>query len=291
MAEAQTNDSNTVRFFCHQCKDSIYPDLPDYTCPQCESGFIEEITDDHENAASNDEPANHFAQLWERTFLDSFRQNSGINNSSGFSGAMSQNRVRIIPRPVGDAGAQSGGLSLYGQESAGVEFLINHLLQTLTTGGMFPGGGAEGGFPLPLNMIHLHGNPADYAWGADGLDSIVTQLLNQLEGSGPPPASKDQITSLPVVTITEADVLRTLQCSVCMEDYDKGEEVRALPCKHLYHAECIIPWLERHGSCPVCRKDLNGKDTSAQDDDVTSDDVSDRDVRTANGFEDPDECD
>lgn len=28
------------------------------------------------------------------------------------------------------------------------------------------------------------GNPADYAWGREGLDSIVTQLLNQMDNAG-----------------------------------------------------------------------------------------------------------
>lgn len=28
-------------------------------------------------------------------------------------------------------------------------------------------------------MLRLHGNPADYAWGAEGLDSIITQVREQ----------------------------------------------------------------------------------------------------------------
>lgn len=34
------------------------------------------------------------------------------------------------------------------------------------------------------NQMFIVGNPADYAWGREGLDTIVTQLLNQMDGTG-----------------------------------------------------------------------------------------------------------
>ncbi|CAG07728.1 unnamed protein product [Tetraodon nigroviridis] len=43
MAEASQRSG---RFFCHRCSTEISPRLPDYTCPICESGFIEELSEE-----------------------------------------------------------------------------------------------------------------------------------------------------------------------------------------------------------------------------------------------------
>ncbi|KFY81549.1 hypothetical protein V500_11302 [Pseudogymnoascus sp. VKM F-4518 (FW-2643)] len=48
-----------------------------------------------------------------------------------------------------------------------------------------------------------------------------------------------------------------LGCSICTEDFTKGENVRVLPCNHQYHPACIDPWLLNvSGTCPLCRVDL-----------------------------------
>ncbi|XP_010218884.1 PREDICTED: E3 ubiquitin-protein ligase RNF115 [Tinamus guttatus] len=91
----------------------------------------------------------------------------------------------------------------------------------------------------------LHSNPGDYAWGQSGLDAIVTQLLGQLENTGPPPADKEKISSLPTVTVTQEQVDTGLECPVCKEDYAVAEQVRQLPCNHFFHSSCILPCLEQ----------------------------------------------
>lgn len=37
---------------------------------------------------------------------------------------------------------------------------------------------------------------------------------------------------------------------------------RQLPCQHIYHENCIRPWLELHGTCPICRQNLGGNGES-----------------------------
>jgi hypothetical protein len=47
----------------------------------------------------------------------------------------------------------------------------------------------------------------------------------------------------------------TVTCSICLEDLNQSssEPSRALACMHVFHANCVNPWLENHNTCPTCR--------------------------------------
>lgn len=43
------------------------------------------------------------------------------------------------------------------------------------------------------------------------------------------------------------------RCAVCLEDFEPKEEVMLTPCKHVFHEDCVVPWVTGKGQCPVCR--------------------------------------
>lgn len=105
------------------------------------------------------------------------------------------------------------------------------------------------------------GSLGDYFIGP-GLDMLLQHLAeNDPNRYGTPPAQKAAVEALPTVAIKE-----TLQCSVCLDDFEVSAEAKEMPCKHKFHSNCILPWLDLHSSCPVCRFQLPS-DESKRDSD------------------------
>ena len=80
-------------------------------------------------------------------------------------------------------------------------------------------------------------------------------------------------------------------CSICICEFEEGEELRLLPaCGHMFHTECILPWLtEKRNACPLCQKKVkvinDADDTEDENEDgaESENENSDRnDVENAN---------
>ena len=65
-------------------------------------------------------------------------------------------------------------------------------------------------------------------------------------------------------TRTVNKVKKENMCAICTEQYRRGDKVFFLGCKHHYHTQCILPWLQRNNACPTCRYDLNKNMPAAQ---------------------------
>ncbi|RWR82240.1 E3 ubiquitin ligase BIG BROTHER-related-like protein isoform X1 [Cinnamomum micranthum f. kanehirae] len=47
------------------------------------------------------------------------------------------------------------------------------------------------------------------------------------------------------------------ECVICQGDYEEGEALVVLPCKHQYHADCINKWLQLSKVCPICSEEVS----------------------------------
>ncbi|XP_076300659.1 E3 ubiquitin-protein ligase Iruka isoform X2 [Lasioglossum baleicum] len=274
MAEAVVDGTPTSRFFCHKCSVEIEDLLPDYTCPRCASGFIEELqSGNNENCTNmdlvNDEISDQEYQLlnnvnWiERDVVELLRV-SDRGQTSSVSSSVSNNLRRFnylnylnnLNRHSQSRGTQDDPMSL--------QIFLQDFLGALSEASL--------GYHVTQDNqppVLVYANPQDYIWGQANFDAVVTHVLNQLDGTaGPPPLPKKQIEQIPTTAVTQSDVDSKMQCSVCWEDFKLSEPVKQLPCQHLYHAPCILPWLELHGTCPICRQNLGDQTTMEANQDI-----------------------
>lgn len=136
---------------------------------------------------------------------------------------------------------------------------LNHLMANVLSSISTQGGGHIQIHGLNNNP-GLFGNRGDYAGNAH-LEEFLNRLLQSADAGNTRarPTSKKTLENLDRVAIEAApgeSGKGAEDCAVCKENFNIGAEAVCLPCKHYYHASCIMPWLEAHNSCPVCRAEL-----------------------------------
>lgn len=73
----------------------------------------------------------------------------------------------------------------------------------------------------------------------------------------PPAMTPAQLQEIPMAIINKELADSLIQCAVCFHEFKLNEDdVRQLPCNHMYHDKCIFPWLQTNPSCPTCREPL-----------------------------------
>ena len=73
------------------------------------------------------------------------------------------------------------------------------------------------------------------------------------------PATPLDLRSLPTVKYRAALQARggEAACSICMQEYEEGEVLRLLYCRHFFHRGCVDVWLLRNATCPNCRASVD----------------------------------
>ncbi|KAF2311876.1 hypothetical protein GH714_027087 [Hevea brasiliensis] len=227
--------STTSSYWCYRCTRFITvlvsAENNDVTCPHCDGGFIEEI----ENNSRSDNP--------HRRFMYMLSDNNARNRQD--SDRIPTLRFRRNRRNAGDRSPFNPVIVLRGtapeenEEGSSYEFYYDD-------------GTGSGLRPVPANM-------SEFLMGS-GFDRLLDQLaqieVNGFGRVGNPPASKAVVESMPTVEINETHVLAEAHCAVCKEAFELGGKAREMPCTHIYHSDCILPWLAIRNSCPVCRHEL-----------------------------------
>lgn len=47
------------------------------------------------------------------------------------------------------------------------------------------------------------------------------------------------------------------RCVICQMKYKRGDRQMNLPCKHVYHSDCVSKWLGINKTCPVCNAEVS----------------------------------
>lgn len=105
-----------------------------------------------------------------------------------------------------------------------------------------------------------NGNNNDYRIRFGRREGFLTfpleELMTTIFSAAPrqPMMTNTQLEEIPKAIITAEEVAAQIQCAVCFDEYNLNQnDVRKLPCNHLFHEKCIFPWLKNNATCPVCR--------------------------------------
>ena len=103
---------------------------------------------------------------------------------------------------------------------------------------------------------------SDYVDSDELFYSIVNQISDQNQQPiKPTPTSSFFIHNLPILTIkTRSQHSKTDSiCAICKDEFTAEDNINMLPCKHYFHVECIVPWMNLNTTCPLCRYKLPEK--------------------------------
>ena len=92
----------------------------------------------------------------------------------------------------------------------------------------------------------------------------TSEQVNYQKQAKTPPASMDAINDLVPLRLCALHKYHD-ECLICSETYEIGSVVTRLPCGHMYHSDCIVGWLHRNCTCPICRYELPADDPNFEE--------------------------
>lgn len=84
--------------------------------------------------------------------------------------------------------------------------------------------------------------------------SITNGTFNQHEPIQPTPTAASFIEQLRVIRVTRStfESYSNNGCAICTDSFAVNDKLIRLPCQHAYHKNCIVEWLNKSNTCPLC---------------------------------------
>ncbi|GFP98301.1 E3 ubiquitin-protein ligase rnf181 [Phtheirospermum japonicum] len=92
-----------------------------------------------------------------------------------------------------------------------------------------------------------------------GLDVLTVQLEGETVDDARGRAIRPEcLIPLNIVGVEGVDKGLALMdvCPICLRGPTAGAEISSLPCKHAFHNHCVVHWLLKSRSCPLCRFEI-----------------------------------
>lgn len=94
--------------------------------------------------------------------------------------------------------------------------------------------------------------PQSNIFESEELQSFINHTLQEYKSSVSP-LPLDVLNRLPTREVDSPDLCEE-KCLICLENFEIGETIMTLPCKHTSHSACIRRWFEEKNTCPQCRQ-------------------------------------
>lgn len=100
------------------------------------------------------------------------------------------------------------------------------------------------------------------AWQDVDPDNMLYEelvALSEVVGTQSRGLAPELISSLPLSKYVpeSPSASNSEKCVICHLEYEGGDIILTLPCKHQYHSDCIKSWLEINKVCPVCNVEVS----------------------------------